>query len=175
MPSFEVLELSLFSYAFILKADFGWIFMRKIFPLFPFLCCFRFLCYGVPSLLLLFLFCSIGLANRKFSLVCVILLVRSIYYCYCIISDCLSFFCFLFNNKCYNKQIIILSYNIIVVCVINWNNKRSLCIYTSSKLNKKTISKVFSSLKIKSMLDFLPPREKKTGFSFIISRRFKWI
>ena len=97
MPSFEVLELSLFSYAFILKADFGWIFMRKIFPLFPFLCCFRFLCYGVPSLLLLFLFCSIGLANRKFSLVCVILLVRSIYYCYCIISDCLSFFCFLFN------------------------------------------------------------------------------
>ena len=78
MPSFEVLELSLFSYAFILKADFGGIFMRKIFPLFPFLCCFRFLCYGVPSLLLLFLFCSIGLANTKFSLVCVILLVRSI-------------------------------------------------------------------------------------------------
>ena len=68
----------LLCYAFILKADFGGIFMRKIFPLFPFLCCFRFLCYGVPSLLLLFLFCSIGLANRKFSLVCVILLVRSI-------------------------------------------------------------------------------------------------
>ena len=176
MPSFEVLELSLFSYAFILKADFGWIFMRKIFPLFPFLCCFRFLCYGVPSLLLLFLFCSIGLANRKFSLVCVILLVRSIYYCYCIISDCLSFFCFLFNNKCYNKQIIISSSNIIVVCDKLEQQKIIVhFIYTSSKLNKKTISKVFSSLKIKSMLDFLPPREKKTGFSFIISRRFKWI
>ena len=68
----------LLCYAFILKADFGGIFMRKIFPLFPFLCCFRFLCYGVPLLLLLFLFCSIGLANTKFSLVCVILLVRSI-------------------------------------------------------------------------------------------------
>ena len=32
---------------------------------FSFLCCFRFLSNGVPSLLLLFLFCLIGLANTK--------------------------------------------------------------------------------------------------------------
>ena len=148
--------------------------MRKIFPLFPFLCCFRFLCYGVPSLLLLFLFCSIGLANRKFSLVCVILLVRSIYYCYCIISDCLSFFCFLFNNKCYNKQIIISSSNIIVVCDKLEQQKIIVHLYII-KVEQEDYFKSVFSLKIKSMLDFLPPREKKTGFSFIISRRFKWI
>ena len=49
---------------------------------FSFLCCFRFRSNGVPSLLLLFLFCLIGLANRNISLVCVTLVVTSIYrYC----------------------------------------------------------------------------------------------
>ena len=165
MPSFEVLELSLFSYAFILKADFGWIFMRKIFPLFPFLCCFRFLCYGVPSLLLLFLFCSIGLANRKFSLVCVILLVRSIYYCYCIISDCLSFFCFLFNNKCYNKQIIISSSNIIVVCDKLEQQKIIVHLYIIKVEQEDYFKSVFFS-KNKINVRFSSTKEKENRFFF---------
>ena len=82
MPSFEVLELSLFSRAFYLEGVFRMEFYEEDLSSFSFLCCFRFRSNGVPSLLLLFLFCLIGLANRNISLVCVTLVVTSIYrYC----------------------------------------------------------------------------------------------
>ena len=164
MPSFEVLELSLFSCVPLFRRrtldGFLW---ERSFLFFPFLCCFRFLCYGVPSLLLLFLFCSIGLANTKFSLVCVILLVRSISLLLHI-SDCLSFFCFLFNNKCYNKQIIISSYNIIVVC--DKLDQQEICIVhlLITTIDREDDTSVFSSLIIWLLLTFLPPRERKPVF-----------